>query len=106
MKLPDKHALHRWINHRADKQQENVWLFTLGAVGFFIGMGIILWAENSLQASLGQEIITLIGLLITSIGGVTSAIGYLSLSVFRFYRLATNDSAKQAKSPSSTSDTD
>lgn len=97
----NRNAILTWINRQGDNQQQNVWIFTCGAVIFFIGMGLILFADNSLAPSIAQELIALLGLLLSILGGIAAAFGYISLSVLRFFRLATNDQPKQAKSPQS-----
>lgn len=86
--------LHTWLLNRADQQADNVWIFTLGAVAFFFGMGIIVYAENSLAPSLGQEIIVLFGFILAIIGGFAAIIGYLSLSLLRFLRFASRERIK------------
>ncbi|MBL4796890.1 MAG: hypothetical protein JKY50_05725 [Oleispira sp.] len=83
--------LHNWLLHRADQQTENIWIFTLGAVGFFSGIGIILYSENALTPSVGQEIIVLLGFLLAIIGSIAAIIGYLSLSLLRFLRFASRE---------------
>lgn len=92
MKL-SRQALIRWANRRAVRQRENIALFTAGACGFFAGMGLILYAEQSLSPSLGQELVALLGVCLASAGGIAAIIGYLSLSVLRFVRLASRDIA-------------
>ena len=87
-------TLHQWLLKRADKQADNIWIFTLGAVIFFFGMGIMLYSENTLAPSLGQEIIVLLGFLLAIIGGITAIIGYLSLSLLRFLRFANSERIK------------
>jgi uncharacterized membrane protein YcjF (UPF0283 family) len=86
--------LHTWLLNRADRQADNVWIFTLGAVTFFFGMGIIVYAEKSLAPSLGQEIIVLFGFILAIIGGFAAIIGYLSLSLLRFLRFASRERIK------------
>ena len=83
--------LHNWLLHRADQQTENIWIFALGAVGFFFGIGIILYSENALPPSVGQEIIVLFGFLLAIIGSIAAIIGYLSLSLLRFLRFASRE---------------
>lgn len=83
--------LHNWLLHRADQQTENIWIFALGAVGFFFGIGIILYSENALTPSVGQEIIVLFGFLLAIIGSIAAIIGYLSLSLLRFLRFASRE---------------
>ncbi len=87
-------TLHQWLLKRADQQAQNVGIFTLGAVAFFFGMGIILYSENALSPSLGQEIIVLGGFLLAIIGAIAAIIGYLSLSLLRFLRFASRERIK------------
>jgi len=86
--------VHQWLLRRADQQADNVWIFTLGAVIFFSGMGIILYAENTLAPSLGQEIIVLVGFVLAILGGFAALVGYLSLSLLRFLRFANRERVK------------
>jgi len=85
---------YQWLLKRADKQADNIWLFTLGAVGFFFGIGIIVYSENTLAPSLGQEIIVLFGFVLAIIGGFAAIMGYLSLSLLRFLRFTTRERVK------------
>jgi len=85
---------YQWLLKRADKQADNIWLFTIGAVGFFFGMGIMLYSENTLAPSLGQEIIALFGFVLAIIGGFAAIMGYLSLSLLRFLRFTTRERIK------------
>lgn len=87
-------SIYHWLLKRADQQADNVWIFALGAVGFFFGIGIIIYAENSLSPSLGQEIIVLFAFVLAILGGIAAIIGYLSLSVLRFLRFARGERIK------------
>jgi hypothetical protein len=89
-------TLHQWLLKRANKQADNIWIFTLGAVGFFLGTGIILYAQNTLTSSVGQEIIVLFGFILAIISGIAAIIGYLSLSLLRFLSFANR---KRVKTP-------
>lgn len=86
--------LHNWLLHRADQQADNIWIFALGAVAFFFGIGIILYSENALAPSVGQEIIVLFGFVLAIIGSIAAIIGYLSLSLLRFLRFASRERIK------------
>ncbi len=86
--------LKQWLLHRADQQADNVWIFTVGAVLFFLGMGIMLYAEHALAPSIGQEIIVLVGLVLAVLGGLAALVGYLSLSLLRFLRFASRERVK------------
>lgn len=89
-------SLHQWLLKRADRQADNVWIFTLGAVSFFFGLGIIVYSENTLAPSLGQELIVLFGFILAIVGGIAAIIGYLSLSILRFLRFT---SGKRVATP-------
>lgn len=86
--------LHQWLLKRADKQADNIWIFTVGAVSFFFGLGIILYSEKALTPSLGQELIVLFGFILAIIGGIAAIIGYLSLSILRFLSFASRERVK------------
>jgi hypothetical protein len=92
--MVNRAKVYKWLLHRADQQADNVWIFTIGAVAFFFGMGIMLYAENSLAPSLGQEIIVLFGFILGILGGIAAIIGYLSLSLLRFLRFANGERIK------------
>lgn len=87
-------TLYQWLLKRADRQTDNIWIFTLGAVAFFFGAGIILYAQNGLASSIGQEIIVLFGFILAIIGGIAAIIGYLSLSLLRFLTFANRERVK------------
>ena len=60
-------------------------LFVIGAAIFFVGAGIIIYANNIIEASLQQEIIALAGTATAAIGIIIAATGYIALSVLRFF---------------------
>ena len=72
---------------QADKQQENLRLFVIGAALFFAGTGLIIYADNAIAPSLSQESVTLAGVVVAALGIATAAIGYISLSVLRFMKI-------------------
>ena len=72
---------------QADKQQENLRLFVIGAALFFAGTGLIIYADNAITPSLSQESVTLAGVIIAALGIATAAIGYIALSVLRFIKI-------------------
>lgn len=78
--------LHQWLLQRADQHSRNLAIFSVGAVVFFAGIGIILYGENRLTPSLGQEVIVLFGFVLATLGGLAAIVGYLSLSLLRFLR--------------------
>lgn len=97
--------LQRWLLHHADQHTRNLAIFTVGTVAFFFGIGIILYAENSLAPSVGQEIIVLIGFLLATAGGLAAIVGYLSLSLLRFFRFINREQVKTPGSESSADNT-
>ncbi|MCD8522969.1 MAG: hypothetical protein LRY72_11995 [Saccharospirillaceae bacterium] len=80
-------ALLRWLQQRAEQDRANLRLFVLGAALFFAGLGIILLAQKHLLPSLGQEIISLTGLILAAVGALFAALGYIALSILRIIRL-------------------
>lgn len=92
--MNNRQKLHSWLLHRADQQADNIWIFTVGAVAFFFGLGIILYSDSALSPSVGQEIIVLFGFVLAIIGGIAAIIGYLSLSLLRFLRFASRERIK------------
>jgi len=80
-------TVRQWMAQRATKERENMRLFVLGAFIFFFGLSIIVFANQLLLSSVRQEIIVLCGLIITIIGGLCAAAGYIAMSVFRIVRI-------------------
>ncbi len=97
--------LHQWLLQRADQHTRNLAIFSVGAVVFFAGIGIILYGENRLTPSLGQEVIVLIGFLLATLGGLAAIIGYLSLSLLRFFRFVNREKVKTPGSDINTDNT-
>ena len=58
-----------------------------GAILFSFGLLIIVVSERTLQPSVNQELIALIGLLLAGLGVLWASIGYLSMSVLRLYHM-------------------
>ncbi|MEH6825484.1 MAG: hypothetical protein V7629_16415 [Motiliproteus sp.] len=63
-----------------------------GAVLFFIGLGLIFYAEKQLPSSVQQELTAIVGLVCLSSGGILAASGYISLSILRIFRFIDDDS--------------
>jgi len=74
------------INQLIDNQQKTFKLFALGALLFFIGIGIIQWADKVLQPSLEQEAYVLLGTAVAGLGFCTSIAAQLALIIFRLRR--------------------
>lgn len=80
-------SFRRWLRQRASKDRENLRLFVLGATAFFVGLGIVVFADRLLLPSLTQEILSLAGLALAVAGGISATLGYLALSILRLIRL-------------------
>ena len=65
---------------------------TIGTLIFFVGAGMLMWAEgaNHLEP-LRQELVALLSLITMGIGGALALLGYLGLSAFRIYRFLSTD---------------
>ncbi|MFT5579769.1 MAG: tellurite resistance protein TehA-like permease [Paraglaciecola psychrophila] len=71
------------INALINDQKKTYKLFALGALLFFIGIGIIQWAYKVLPPSLEQEAYVLLGIGVAGLGFCTSILAQLALIVFR-----------------------
>ena len=80
-------SLHKRIIERAGKDRENLRLFVTGAFVFFFGLCLIVFGNQTVEASVKQEIIVLCGLVVTVIGGACASAGYICLSIFRIIRI-------------------
>jgi uncharacterized membrane protein YecN with MAPEG domain len=61
-----------------------------GGLMFVFGVLILMVADRVIQASLTQEIIALLGLIIAGFGLLWTLIGYLSMSILRIYYMIKN----------------
>ena len=89
MKLPP--ALRRWLIRRADNYRQNLIILIGGFCTFFLGMLLIGAAEFLLRASVAQEALALIGLILVAFGIIAAAFGYICLSVLRLFRFFNDD---------------
>ena len=62
-------------------------LYGLGALCFFVGMGIIQWADGMLSPSLYQELMMLIGVGVAGFGFITAMAAQCLLIVQRFQNM-------------------
>ena len=60
--------------------------FTGGSIVFFLGMGVMVYSHHQVAASLQQEIVSLIGILLSVVGGAISLVAYLGMSIGRLLR--------------------
>ena len=78
-----RQRLLSWI----DNQQNILKLFAAGAVLFFIGVALIVYADRAMPPSLKQEIMALLGLGIGGLGFTTAMTGQVLLILSRFKNL-------------------
>lgn len=62
-------------------------LFAIGSVTFLLGMSAIMVAEHYMQDSIKQELFTLFGMLVASIGFILGFSGYFCFIISRFKNL-------------------
>ena len=67
-----------------DDQRKTLKLYALGALLFFVGIGIIQWADKLIEPSLQQESYTLLGISISFIGFFTSMLAQVFIIICRF----------------------
>jgi len=78
------------LKHGQDTRK-NLAFFSTGAALFFLGYGVLNWSDRSLLASVGQELVATIGVILLICGGLSALYGYLGLSVLRLYNWLTED---------------
>lgn len=83
-------ALYWQLLDRSGTPRQHLALFVSGCLLFFIGMGILYFANIRLTPSLGQELVALLALVVAAIGALLAAIGYIALSLIRVLRLVSN----------------
>ncbi len=83
--------LKQLLIEQAGKERQNLTLLLIGASIFFLGIGIIYYAEHYFSSSLKQELCALAGLLFSIIGAILAATGYLSLSILRIFKFINDD---------------
>jgi len=88
----DRQNLKSWLLKRAANHRANLQLLIIGAGVFFIGLGVIFWADHNLPVSLKQELVGLGGMVLVVGGGITALIGYLALSILRLFKFFSDDS--------------
>ena len=70
--------LKSWLIARADNHRNNMELLITGAGIFFLGVGLIVWANKSLASSVEQELIALGGLLCMKVYGISIGTSFSS----------------------------
>ncbi|MEH6648575.1 MAG: hypothetical protein V7707_00960 [Motiliproteus sp.] len=87
-----------FLLRQTDDPRRNLNWVISGAVLFFLGLGLVFYAEKQLPSSLAQELTALVGLACLSIGAILTACGYISLSLLRIFRFI-NDESDPKRSP-------
>lgn len=65
---------------------------TIGTIIFFVGAGMLMWAEGATHLEpLRRELVALLSLITMAIGACLGLLGYLGLSAFRIYRFLSTD---------------
>jgi hypothetical protein len=85
-----RQVIMAWLKRRADDHKGNLLLLISGAGLFFLGTGLIVWVEQYMESSVGQELIALSGMLLCAIGGSIALFGYLGLSLLRLIKFFTD----------------
>ncbi|MFT5691641.1 MAG: hypothetical protein ACI92E_000971 [Oceanicoccus sp.] len=76
--------MRKAIMELLDDQRKTLKLFALGALLFFIGLGIIQFGNKTLEPSLEQEIYALLGSIVGGLGFFTALTAQIFLIIFRF----------------------
>ena len=64
--------------------------FRFGAIAFGIGLGLILYSNSAVEASVRQELLALIGLAIGIVGFMVAMLAQMRLMIGRFVRFFAN----------------
>ena len=80
-----------WLTRRGENQKHNLQLLIIGAGIFFFGAGVIIWADRAMPSSVEQEVIALVGTVLSIAGVLTALLGYLGLSLFRLIKFFQDD---------------
>lgn len=74
-----------------DDQRKTLRLYALGALLFFIGLGLIQWADQLMEPSLQQESYALLGTFIGGLGFFTAMLAQILLIIYRFKHMGRRD---------------
>ncbi|MDX1319589.1 MAG: hypothetical protein R3207_05380 [Oceanospirillum sp.] len=81
----------RLIKMSQDTRQ-NLRRVTIGTIIFFVGAGMLMFAEGATHLEpLRRELVALLSLITMGIGAALGLLGYLGLSAFRIYRFLSTD---------------
>lgn len=95
---PLRSRIKAFLLRQTDNPRRNLNWVISGAVLFFLGLGLVFYAEKQLPSSLAQELTALVGLACLSIGAILAGCGYISLSLLRIFRFI-NDESDPKRSP-------
>jgi drug/metabolite transporter (DMT)-like permease len=84
-------SLKQHLLDQADNPRRNLNRVLSGAAVFFLGLALIYLANHDFTPSLEQELVALMGLVLTVIGGILAAVGYISLSILRIFKIIDDD---------------
>lgn len=87
-----RYRLRDGLIRRADNVQQNFRIMLVGGGLFLTGFMILGVTEFLFRSSLTQELFALAGLVLTIIGVIVTAFGYISLSILRIFRFLLTDS--------------
>ncbi|MCV6589786.1 MAG: hypothetical protein OIF57_12245 [Marinobacterium sp.] len=76
---------------RADRPRENFRLMMAGFITFMVGGALVAGSGLLLNASLLQELLAAVGLIMMGGGIILAALGYISLSLLRLLRFFIDD---------------
>lgn len=72
------------IKELINDQRKTFRLYALGALLFFIGLGLIQWADKLMEPSLQQESYALLGTFVGGLGFCTAMLAQIFLIIYRF----------------------
>lgn len=78
-----RQKLVAWLKDNATNPREALARFTTGGFIFACGIMLIVLVDNLLPDSLNQELLALLGLILTIGGALYSTWGYLGISLFK-----------------------
>lgn len=85
-------SLKQRLNDMAQNTRQNLRRVTVGTIIFFVGAGLLMWAEGATHLEdLRRELLALLSLITMAIGAALALLGYLGLSAFRIYRFLSMD---------------
>ena len=75
------------IKELLDDQRKTLKFYALGALLFFIGLGVIQWADKVLSPSIEQEAYALIGIIIGALGFTIAMLAQVLLIISRLQKM-------------------